>query len=239
MAPSRFARFRGRCSALEVNSGNSILTRTRSILGTNLHNELNRTLTAASLTVTARADAAHEHHLRPRQAAGTFPFLSASRRRFNGGQRRGALRAFCAGQRIRAGRLPSIHPAVIRPSPLHRQHRVSELVLCCAWSDQAGPPDRSRHRSVVRLQQPYYLRTGITASIGQQIYGPLDVQGRVGGQRLAYRERAGSVAVPDRQDKSDPTAAASGTGSAGICASGSTSISRSGNRRSMSAGTRA
>jgi len=48
---------------------------------------------------------------------------------------------------------------------------------------------------------PYYLRTGIAASIGQQIYGPLDVQGRVGGQRLDYRERAGSVAVPDRQDK--------------------------------------
>ena len=51
------------------------------------------------------------------------------------------------------------------------------------------------------FNQPYYLQTGITASIGQQIYGPLDVQGRVGGQRLAYRDRAGSVAVPDREDK--------------------------------------
>ena len=50
------------------------------------------------------------------------------------------------------------------------------------------------------FNQPYYLQTGIAASIGQQIYGPLDVQGRVGHQRLAYRDRAGSIAVVDRQD---------------------------------------
>jgi len=50
------------------------------------------------------------------------------------------------------------------------------------------------------FNQPYYLQTGFTASIGQQIYGPLDVQGRFGGQRLAYRDRAGSVAVQDRED---------------------------------------
>lgn len=51
------------------------------------------------------------------------------------------------------------------------------------------------------FNQPYYLQTGITASIGQQIYGPLDVQGHVGHQRLAYRDRAGSIAVVDREDK--------------------------------------
>jgi hypothetical protein len=50
------------------------------------------------------------------------------------------------------------------------------------------------------FNQPYYLHTGVTASIAQQIYGPLDVQGRVGTQRLAYRDRAGSIAVLDRQD---------------------------------------
>ena len=51
------------------------------------------------------------------------------------------------------------------------------------------------------FNQPYYLQTGIDASIGQQIYGPLDVQARIGGQRLAYREREISVTVVDRQDK--------------------------------------
>jgi hypothetical protein len=51
------------------------------------------------------------------------------------------------------------------------------------------------------INQPYYLLSGVTASIGQQIYGPLDVQGRIGAQRLAFRTRAGAVVdVPNRLD---------------------------------------
>jgi hypothetical protein len=51
------------------------------------------------------------------------------------------------------------------------------------------------------IDQPYYLLSGVSASIGQQIYGPLDVQGRIGTQRLAFRTRAGAVvAVPNRVD---------------------------------------
>jgi hypothetical protein len=51
------------------------------------------------------------------------------------------------------------------------------------------------------VNQPYYLQTGLTGSISQQIYGPVDVVGRIGGQRLDYRDRAGaSVAAPNRTD---------------------------------------
>jgi hypothetical protein len=51
------------------------------------------------------------------------------------------------------------------------------------------------------INEPYYLQSGINGSIAQQIYGPLDVQGRIGAQRLAYRARAGAViAVPNRTD---------------------------------------
>jgi hypothetical protein len=51
------------------------------------------------------------------------------------------------------------------------------------------------------VNQPYYLQTGITGSISQQIYGPVDVVGRAGRQRLDYRDRAGTVvAVADRTD---------------------------------------
>ena len=51
------------------------------------------------------------------------------------------------------------------------------------------------------VNQPYYLQTGLTGSISQQIYGPVDVVGRIGGQRLEYRDRAGaSVTAPDRTD---------------------------------------
>ena len=43
------------------------------------------------------------------------------------------------------------------------------------------------------VNQPYYLLTGFTASIAQQLFGPLDVVGRAGAQHLAYRDRAGVV----------------------------------------------
>jgi hypothetical protein len=52
------------------------------------------------------------------------------------------------------------------------------------------------------INQPYYLQTGVTGSIGQQIYGPLDVVARIGAQRLDYRSSAGAaVALANRVDR--------------------------------------
>ena len=49
--------------------------------------------------------------------------------------------------------------------------------------------------------QPYYLQTGITASLMQQVFGPVDIVGRYGAQRLSYRTRAAAVVeAPDRVD---------------------------------------
>ena len=51
------------------------------------------------------------------------------------------------------------------------------------------------------VNQPYYVQTGGTLSVTQQIFGPVDIVGRVGIQRLNYRDRAGAVvAVSDRAD---------------------------------------
>jgi hypothetical protein len=51
------------------------------------------------------------------------------------------------------------------------------------------------------VNQPYYVFTGINGSLAQQIFGPLDAVGRVGRQRLDYRDRAGAVvAVANRRD---------------------------------------
>lgn len=51
------------------------------------------------------------------------------------------------------------------------------------------------------ISQPYYVQTGYSASIAQQIFGPFDVVGRSGRQTLDYRDRAGAtVAAPDRTD---------------------------------------
>ncbi len=50
--------------------------------------------------------------------------------------------------------------------------------------------------------QPYYLLTGVEGSIAQQLFGPVDIVGRLGFESLAYQDRAGAVvAVADRVDR--------------------------------------
>ena len=52
------------------------------------------------------------------------------------------------------------------------------------------------------VDQPYYVETGVSAEIAQQIFGPVDVVGRAGVSRLEYRDRMGAViAASDRTDR--------------------------------------
>jgi hypothetical protein len=51
------------------------------------------------------------------------------------------------------------------------------------------------------INQPYYLETGVSGSIAQQVFGPFDAVARLGASRLAYRDRAGiAVEVSNRVD---------------------------------------
>jgi hypothetical protein len=51
------------------------------------------------------------------------------------------------------------------------------------------------------VNQPYYLLTGVLGSLTRRIARPIDVVGRIGLQKLAYRDSAGAnVAAPDRID---------------------------------------
>jgi hypothetical protein len=51
------------------------------------------------------------------------------------------------------------------------------------------------------VNQPYYVQSGMNLEISQQIVGPLDAVGRAGAARLEYRDRAGAaVAVSNRVD---------------------------------------
>jgi hypothetical protein len=52
------------------------------------------------------------------------------------------------------------------------------------------------------VNEPYYLLTGFTGSISQQVFGPVDVVGRAGTQTMAYRDRAGAEGlVSNRVDR--------------------------------------
>jgi len=48
---------------------------------------------------------------------------------------------------------------------------------------------------------PYYLQSGITGSVRVQIYGPVDVESRLGAQRLSYRMRGGAESAGDPIDR--------------------------------------
>lgn len=51
------------------------------------------------------------------------------------------------------------------------------------------------------VNQPYYLQTGATLSVSQQVYHSVDVVGRAGLQRLNYRDRTGiAIAAAGRTD---------------------------------------
>ena len=51
------------------------------------------------------------------------------------------------------------------------------------------------------INQPYYVQSGFTASMTQQVFGPVDLQARGGAARLAYQTRTDVVvADPDRVD---------------------------------------
>src|SRR5262249_35565159 len=52
------------------------------------------------------------------------------------------------------------------------------------------------------VAEPYYLLSGMSGSIEQQLFGPVDVEARVGAQRLHYQNRQGAaVLVSDRTDR--------------------------------------
>jgi hypothetical protein len=51
------------------------------------------------------------------------------------------------------------------------------------------------------VNEPYYLQTGVSGSVTQQILGPLDAVGRAGVANLDYRERAGALDFANRVDQ--------------------------------------
>lgn len=51
------------------------------------------------------------------------------------------------------------------------------------------------------VNQPYYVQSGFTATVTQQVFGPVDIQGRAGAARMAYRTRTdAAIADADRVD---------------------------------------
>jgi hypothetical protein len=170
-------------------------------LGTSLHAELNRTVTTASLTV--------RHELTPltsltvdvgrQQERFDFsPLRDTDSTQANVGLRFDAFALINGFAQVGFRHYVPFSSDVPRYTGSIASVNLSYVAL---GSTRLGVIIGRDVQHSFDFNQPYYLQTGITASIGQQIYGPLDVQGRIGNQRLAYRDRAISVTAVDRQDK--------------------------------------
>ncbi len=168
-------------------------------LGTNLHNELNRTLTTASVTM--------RHELTPltsftvdvgrQQERFDFsPLRDTDSTQVNVGLRFDAFALVNGFAQVGFRDYTPLSSDLPRYTGSIASVNLSYVAL---GATRLGVVIGRDIQHSFDFNQPYYLQTGITASIGQQIYGPLDVQGRIGSQRLAYRDRAGSVAVLDRR----------------------------------------
>lgn len=59
------------------------------------------------------------------------------------------------------------------------------------------------------VDQPYYLQTGVSLAARQQVFGPVDVEGRIGADRLDYRDLSGVVV--DVSNQSDHVTSSGGS----------------------------
>ena len=170
-------------------------------LGTNLHDELSRTLTAGSLTM--------RHELTPltslivdvgrQQERFDFsPLRDTDSTQVNVGLRFDTFALVSGLVQVGFRHYTPLSADLPRYSGSIASVNLSYVVL---GATRLGVVVGRDLEHSFDFNQPYYLQTGITGSIEQQIYGPLDVQGRIGSQRLAYRDRAGSVAALDREDQ--------------------------------------
>ena len=170
-------------------------------LGTNLHDELNRTLTAASVTM--------RHELTPltsvtvdlgrqQERFDSSPFRDADSTQVNVGLRFDAFAVISGFAQVGFRQYTPLSSDLPRYAGSIASVNLSYVAL---GATRLGVVIGRDIDHSFEFNQPYYLRTGIAVSVGQQIYGPLEVQGRVGTQRMAYRDRADSIAVLDRQDR--------------------------------------
>lgn len=170
--------------------------------GANLHDELNRVSTSYSVTVREQLTAL---------TAVTFA-ASDARDRFDLARERDSeAKSVSAGLAFDRAALISGSASIgytkfsLDDRSVPGYAGLTTLVNLSYTALESTRITLSANRSVqysFDVAQPYYLLTGYTASLAQQIFGPVDIVGRVGRQSLAYRDRVGAVVVaPNRTDE--------------------------------------
>ena len=170
-------------------------------LGTSLHDELNRTVTAAAITLRHQATPLTSLSFDVAREQDRFEFVpirDSDSTQIMGGVKfdpaaliKGAATFGYRDFQPLSGSVPSFRGTTLAVDISYIALGRTRFALTASRDVQYS----------FDVNQPYYLQTGLTASIGQQLFGPLDVVGRIGTQQLDYRNRAGTVVVAaDRVD---------------------------------------
>jgi hypothetical protein len=161
--------------------------------GTSLRAELNRTTTAAGVTLRRELTPLTSVVLEVSQLRDRFEFASQrdsdsmavglsvkfSRDALLNGSAQVGMRRFSPA----AVDLPEFSGATVAVDLGYVAAESTKLVLQATRNVEYS----------FEIERPYYILTGISGSIAQQIFGPIEAIGRLGGQQLAYRERAGAA----------------------------------------------
>jgi len=172
-------------------------------LGANLHDELNRTATSVSLGL--------KHQITPLTS---FTVAAASQQdRFDfDALRNSESRSITAGIKFDPAALikgsatfgyRDFKPASSALPGYQGSTAAVDLTYVLLGTTKFAVTATRDVQYSFDINQPYYVATGGAASVSQQLFGPLDVVGRAGLQRMEYRDRIGAVvAMSDRIDHS-------------------------------------
>jgi hypothetical protein len=164
-------------------------------LGSSLENDLNRTVTSTGLTIRHQATPLTSITFDVSRVLDRFEFLPArdgDSTQISGGVKfdpaaliKGAATFGYRDFKPASGAVPGYQGSTAAVDLSYVALGTTKLTVTASRDVQYS----------FDINQPYYVQTGVTGSIGQQIFGPLDVVARIGAQRLDYRNREGTVVL--------------------------------------------
>ena len=170
-------------------------------LGSSLRNELDRIVTETSLTVRQQLTPLTSIIFDGGREEDRFTF---SQLRDSNSTTAGVQVTFDPSALIKGSArigYRDLEPLVPGVAPYRGPTAAVDLTYVLLGTTRFGVQVGRDVRYSYDVGSPYYLQTGIRASIAQQLFGPIDIVATGEAQRLAYRDRAGiAAAIANRTD---------------------------------------
>jgi len=187
--------------AVQANRQTDDFDRNAEILGTNLRDELNRTVSEEALSLRHELTPLTSVTLEVAREQDRFefsPVRNSDSTRVSAGVKLDPAAVIKGGAVVGYRDFQPLDPSLAGFRGTTVAADLSYVLLGFTKFAVKGTRDVQYSYDV---NQPYYVQSGINLEVSQQIVGPLDAVGRAGTARLEYRDRAGAaVAVSNRVD---------------------------------------